>query len=97
MTRIESEKNIIKKMIEIYFNNLEDDELNEDEKLELIRYCSNKLDHCKFGNDKPFCSKCTVHCYSPEMREKIKMVMRYSGPRIIFYHPIVTLKHILKG
>lgn len=97
MTRIESEKNIIKKMIEIYFNNLEDDELNEDEKLELIRYSSNKLDHCKFGNDKPFCSKCTVHCYSPEMREKIKMVMRYSGPRIIFYHPIVTLKHILKG
>ena len=34
---------------------------------------------------KTFCSNCKVHCYKPEMRKKIRAVMRFSGPRMIFY------------
>ncbi len=30
------------------------------------------------------------------MREKISQVMKFSGPRIMFYHPIVAIKHILE-
>ena len=30
----------------------------------------------------------------PEMREKIRQVMRYSGPRMIFHHPIAALRHL---
>ncbi len=42
-----------------------------------------------------FCSKCPIHCYKPKMREHIREVMRYSGPRMIFYHPIIAIKHML--
>ena len=46
-------------------------------------------------HNKPKCSKCPVHCYKPDMREKIKAVMRYAGPRMIYRYPILTGKHFL--
>lgn len=61
----------------------------------LLDYAYRRLDRCRFGEDKPFCSKCPVHCYNPELREYIREVMRYSGPRIILYHPIIAIKHML--
>ena len=48
-------------------------------------------------HNKPKCSQCTMHCYKPVMREKIKAVMRYSGPRMLYRHPILTGKHYLTG
>lgn len=44
---------------------------------------------------KPVCGKCKIHCYKPSMREKIKMVMRYSGPRMIYKHPVMLAKHAI--
>ena len=44
---------------------------------------------------KTFCSNCRVHCYKPEMREKIRQVMRFSGPRMLFYHPILAIWHMV--
>jgi hypothetical protein len=37
---------------------------------------------------------CPVHCFKPEMREKIKTVMRFSGPLMIYRHPIIGLQHL---
>ena len=34
---------------------------------------------------------------SPDMRDKIQKVMRYSGPRIIIYHPLLCLRHVITG
>ncbi len=31
------------------------------------------------GTEKTFCANCKVHCYKPEMREKIRAVMRFFG------------------
>jgi hypothetical protein len=31
------------------------------------------------------------------MREKIKEVMRYAGPRLIYRHPILAIRHLLDG
>ena len=31
------------------------------------------------------------------MREKIREVMRFSGPRLIFYHPIMAVRHIVES
>lgn len=45
---------------------------------------------------KTFCSNCRVHCYKPEMREKIREVMRFSGPRMIWYHPMAAISHVLE-
>lgn len=61
----------------------------------LLKYSEARLSKCPFGEDKPVCSKCTVHCYSNAMRDKVKEVMRFSGPRMIFTHPYLTLMHIL--
>ena len=44
-----------------------------------------------------FCSNCKVHCYKPEMREKIREVMRFSGPRMILYHPIMAIRHVIES
>lgn len=54
---------------------------------ELKEYAWQRLGKCPFGEGKPNCSSCPVHCYHPEMRERIKEVMRYAGPRMLFYYP----------
>lgn len=64
---------------------------------ELKVYVSARLDRCRFGEDKPTCAKCPVHCYQRERREQIKRVMRYSGPRMIWEHPLLSLWHMLDG
>ena len=46
--------------------------------------------------EKENCSNCKVHCYKPEMREKIRAVMRFSGPRMIFRHPVTAVHHVLE-
>ncbi len=43
-----------------------------------------------------FCSNCKVRCYKPEMREAIRKVMRYSGPRMLLYHPLAAIYHLYK-
>ena len=61
---------------------------------ELLEYSLARLEHCKFGNAKTKCHKCPVHCYRPDMREKIRTVMRFSGPRMLLYHPLEALRYL---
>ncbi len=58
-------------------------------------YALDQLRRCPFGEGKTTCAKCPVHCFRPEMREKIRAVMRYSGPRMIYRHPIMAVRHII--
>ena len=58
-------------------------------------YAHQRSDHCPFMENKTFCSNCKVHCYKPEMREKIREIMRFSGPRMLFYHPIMAIRHLI--
>ena len=46
---------------------------------------------------KTFCSNCRVHCYKLEMRERIRKVMRFSGPRMLLYHPIMAIRHVIES
>ncbi len=64
---------------------------------ELAEHANEKLDYCPFQEDKPTCNKCPVHCYTSEMRKKVKEVMRYAGPRMIRRHPILAIQHIIDG
>ncbi len=61
---------------------------------ELLDYARYRLSKCPHGDEKPFCSHCTIHCYKPDMKEKIRKVMRYSGPRMMFYHPVIAFRHL---
>lgn len=64
---------------------------------ELYAYARQRSDHCPFMETKTFCSNCRVHCYTPRMREQIQQVMRFSGPRMLFHHPIAALKHVIES
>lgn len=61
----------------------------------LLTYATRRLERCIFGDAKPACSLCVVHCYKREMRERIKDVMRWSGPRMMVWHPWLAMYHIL--
>lgn len=95
-SRIESEKKIVGKMILIYCKGQKHGGALCGECRELMEYAHKRLDSCKFGENKVFCSKCAVHCYQPGMRERIKTVMKYSGPRMLLYHPVMAVKHFLQ-
>ncbi len=62
---------------------------------ELNEYVYKRIQNCPFMETKTFCNLCKVHCYKTEQREKIKMVMRYSGPRMLFHHPVLAIKHLV--
>ena len=63
---------------------------------DLLRYARDRLDRCLYGKDKPTCSRCPVHCYRPDFRERIRDVMRYAGPRMWRRHPLLALRHGLR-
>lgn len=63
----------------------------------LRAYAMQRSDKCPFMETKTFCSNCRVHCYKPEMREKIREVMRFSGPRMIFYHLVMAIRHVIES
>ena len=44
--------------------------------------------------NKGFCSYCKIHCYKPEYRAEMKEVMKYSGPKMLFSHPIFAMSHV---
>lgn len=64
---------------------------------ELNEYAQKRLEYCRFGENKPNCQKCPVHCYKPAMRTKIQEVMRFSGPRMLFRCPILAIIHLVKS
>ena len=50
-----------------------------------------------FMETKNFCFNCKVHCYKADMRQKIREVMRFSGLRMIFHHPILAIRHVIES
>lgn len=61
----------------------------------LADYAEHRLRHCRYGDAKGSCRHCPTHCYRPDMRDKIRRVMRYSGPRMMLCHPVMALRHLV--
>lgn len=61
----------------------------------LLQYAFARIEKCPHGDEKPTCARCTIHCYRKDMRERVRQVMRFSGPRMMFRHPLLTLMHYL--
>ena len=95
-SRISEEKLTVRLMIGLYCRHHHGGKELCESCQSLSDYCNQRLDHCKFGEDKPTCKKCPVHCYRPDMRERIREVMRYSGPRMLFYYPVCAIKHLIR-
>jgi len=94
LDRIEREKLTVEKMIHIFC------ELKHNGKLcsnctEMLDYANERLDRCPYKNGKPACIDCPIHCYNKIMREKIREIMRFSGPKMLFRHPYLALMHLV--
>jgi len=60
---------------------------------ELLDYAQERVAHCMFLSEKPVCARCPVHCYKAAQRERIREVMRFSGPRLLFKDPLAVVRH----
>jgi hypothetical protein len=61
----------------------------------LLSYARKRLSNCPFQEGKTTCARCVVHCYRPDKRERIRAVMRYSGPRMLIHRPVLSLLHLV--
>lgn len=91
--KIQEEKRTIRAMIELYYKTHDEPQID---KQKMLSYSQLRLDVCRFGEEKPTCKQCPVHCYRPDYKEQMKQIMRYSGPRMLVYHPILAVRHLLK-
>jgi hypothetical protein len=93
---IETEKQTLEKMIRL-FCKAKHGSINSlcNDCSALLNYAEARLDHCPHGDEKPVCRKCPVHCYKPDMRERITEVMRFSGPRMLINDPASALRHLV--
>ena len=62
----------------------------------LDAYAKMRADKCPFMEPMTFCSNCRIHCYKPDMRAKIREVMRFAGPRMILHHPVAAIRHVVE-
>jgi hypothetical protein len=63
----------------------------------LLEYATRRLERCVFGDAKPTCANCTVHCFSAAKREQVSVVMRWAGPRMLLHHPLLAILHLPDG
>ena len=97
--RVERERKTIEAMISMYCREHHAREAGPlCASCEALRaYAGERLDRCVFKLEKPTCVKCPVHCYRSEMREAVRVVMRWAGPRMLREHPVLAIRHIVDG
>jgi hypothetical protein len=96
--RIKREAKTIDYMVEMYCNDKHLTKTRLCESCsELREYAHLRLEKCRYQEKKPTCAKCQTHCYKKSMREAVRQVMRYAGPRMLFKHPGIAIQHLLDG
>lgn len=97
--RIIREKKTIDAMVHIYCKDHHEPQKGElcPECIKFMEYAKMRLDKCPFQEKKSTCGKCLIHCYQSPMKEQAKIVMRYSGPRMLTKHPGLAMHHVVDG
>ena len=95
-SRIEREKHTVSLMIRLYCRKKEGNKEICSECRELEEFAHKRLSACRYGEQKTSCKKCPTHCYRKDMRERIRQVMRFAGPRMILYHPLEAVRHLFE-
>ncbi|MBU0684847.1 MAG: nitrous oxide-stimulated promoter family protein [Thermoplasmatota archaeon] len=96
--RTARETKTVRAMIRIYcVKHHRSDRARCNECQQLLDYAEKRIDRCPLTDDKPTCANCPIHCYEESRREQIRSVMRYSGPRMIYHHPILSVRHLADG
>lgn len=94
--KLEVELKTIKKMTRLYCRQ-HHRQIDCERCHSFVEYAEKKLDRCVYGQDKPACKHCPIHCYKPEQKNLAKIIMRYAGPKMLIMHPILAIKHLLKS
>lgn len=94
-TKRQREKETVSRMIALYCRKNHGGKTLCPNCAALEAYAQSRSDRCPFMETKTFCSNCRTHCYRPDMRKKIREVMRFSGPRMIFHHPVMAVRHLI--
>jgi hypothetical protein len=94
-SRMQHERKTIDIMISMYCHDIHGKNELCPQCRNLRDYAQKKLEKCPFQEGKTTCAKCPVHCYQPEMRVLIRSVMRHSGPRMIYKHPVLAIRHLI--
>ena len=89
-SRIAQEQRTVAQMIRLYCRKKEGNRELCPQCRELLEYAHMRLSRCPFGEKKNTCRLCTIHCYKPEMKERMREVMRYAGPRMLLYPDFFT-------
>jgi len=98
MTDMSRENKTISIMIDLYCRDNHGKNINDcQECTSLLNYALKRIENCPLKDNKPPCSSCHIHCYKKYMREKIRKVMRYAGPRMMVKHPVLAVKHLIDG
>ena len=63
--------------------------------LAFTEFAEFRLSKCPYGQIKPTCKHCPVHCYKPAMKALAREIMVYSGPRMLLTHPYLAIRHLL--
>jgi hypothetical protein len=96
--RIRREKRTVAAMIELYCEEQHGNPNGLCAECRMLHdYAMQRLERCPFGEEKITCVDCAVHCYKPAMREHVRVVMRTAGPRMIWRHPVLAVRHVLDG
>jgi hypothetical protein len=95
MKPIEREIKTVSIMIDIYCRHHHGSDKLCKSCQDLYSYARQRTLKCTFIKDKPTCGKCQTHCYKPNMKTKIRDVMKFSGPKMIYSHPILAIRHLM--
>ena len=95
-TKRQQEKRIVSQMIRLYCRGVHGGKVLCPSCAVLLDYACQRIDNCPFVETKTSCASCEVHCYKPQMREQIRTVMRYAGPRMMLYHPVTAIRHLME-
>lgn len=95
--RMRREARTIEAMIRIYCRDKHGSQRGElcAECQALQDYAGLRLEKCPYQEEKTTCAKCPTHCYKPALREQVREVMRYAGPRMLLPHPGLTFMHLV--
>jgi hypothetical protein len=91
------ERATVKAMIRLYCRQQHNSRKLCEDCTRLWEYAEERLEKCPFGVENPTCQNCPIHCYKPEMRQHIREVMRYSGPRMMLHHPLMAIRHLIQN
>lgn len=62
----------------------------------LLDYALVRLDRCPLVEHKQVCSRCPVQCFPPDKAHQVRQVMAYAGPRMLFRHPFLAVRHLFE-